>query len=152
MPQIRLVLDPASGEGKLTRAADGSLLEDDGLETAIAVSLYTDARASDDDGLDANADRRGYLFDVFEEDPTVVTGSTLWVMDGRTMTEGNLRSVEARANKALAWLVDERVATSVKCTATRIREDTARLVVAVTRTTDTTSPYTRTWELYFGLR
>ena len=47
---------------------DDDLGADDGLRTAVQLSLFTDRRAEDDDVLPANdGDRRGWLGDEFAE-------------------------------------------------------------------------------------
>lgn len=46
----------------------GRLVTDDGLRTAILISLFTDARANDDDPLpEPGADRRGWWGDASQD-------------------------------------------------------------------------------------
>lgn len=103
-------------------AADFDLQTDEGLQTAILVSLFTDARASDDDNLPAGeTNRRGWWGDVAQEVPGDVIGSRLWLL----FREKKLAEVIVRANEyareALKWLVDDKVASRVDVMAEAIR-------------------------------
>ena len=146
--QIRLAYDPEINGGNLSRNADGSLLEDDGLATAVYVSLFTDARALPDDDVPEGASRRGCWADAFDEDPSAVRGSRLWLLQNATLTAQNLRRAEAYANEALQWMVSERVARSVSTSAVRTGLESARMATTVMRSTDQASPYQLIWELH----
>ena len=50
---------------------------DDGFNTAVYISLFTDQRVDDESLLDDKNDRRGYWADVFDEKPM---GSKLWLL------------------------------------------------------------------------
>lgn len=56
---------------------NGALDTDDGLRTAILISLFTDARALDDDVLPAPEDRRGWWGDAIPEIEGDIIGSRL---------------------------------------------------------------------------
>lgn len=110
-----------------------SLASDDGLKTAIIISLFTDARARDDDPLPAPGDRRGWWGDA---QPTIANdriGSRLWLLN----REKRLPSVVARASdyarEALAWLITDGVAATVDVEAEAIGEHTLAIGVAITR-------------------
>lgn len=103
-------------------AADFDLQTDEGLQTAILVSLFTDRRASPDDELPAGeTNRRGWWGDVAPEVPGDVIGSRLWLL----FREKKLAEVIVRANEyareALQWLIDDKVAQRVDVTAEAIR-------------------------------
>lgn len=89
------------------------LATDEGLDTAVILSLFLDARADAGDGLADGEDPRGWWGDTFAEHAGDQTGSKLWLL-GR---EKWLNSVALRAKDyaaaALAWLVDDGIAASV---------------------------------------
>lgn len=103
-------------------AADFDLQTDEGLRTAIIVSLFTDRRASFGEQLPAGeTNRRGWWGDVLPDVPGDVIGSRLWLL----FREKKLADVITRANEytreALQWLIDDRVAARVDVQAEAIR-------------------------------
>lgn len=85
----------------------GGLATDDGLVTALIISLFTDARARDDDPLpQPGADRRGWW-----GDPTI--GSRLWLLEREKLTEATRLRAHDYVREALAWLTEDGVARDV---------------------------------------
>jgi phage gp46-like protein len=92
----------------------GDLVADDGLKTAVILSLFLDRRARPDDRLPQDgSDRRGWWGDIASTDDDGPIGSRLWLLE----REKRLPSVVARAREyceeALAWLIRDEVARSV---------------------------------------
>lgn len=107
-------------------AADLALIgpaldSDDGLVTAIIISLFTDARARADDLLpQAGADRRGWWGDALAKDGREI-GSRLWLYSRSKALQSVVEDVREAAREALAWLVEDNVASAVDVTAERQR-------------------------------
>jgi phage gp46-like protein len=60
---------------------NGQLVMDDGLETSVILSTFTDRRSEDSDVLpNGGDDRRGWWGDAFPEIPGDVLGSRLWLL------------------------------------------------------------------------
>jgi phage gp46-like protein len=83
---------------------------DEGLETAIFLSLFMDRRAEPDDSLPSeDGDRRGWWGDQFAELEGDLLGSRLWLLD----RSANRDDVPGRATlyckEALQWMLDDRV-------------------------------------------
>lgn len=95
--------------------------EDEGLETAVIISLFTDRRANPDDELPSGDDRRGWWGDGLAEVEGDRIGSRLWLLS----REKQLQSVVARAreyaSEALQWLIDDGVAEAVNVEAEIVR-------------------------------
>lgn len=92
-----------------------SLADDDGLDSAVILSLFIDRRANDDDLLpDDSTDRRGWWADAFASVPGDLIGSRLWLL----AREKDMQAVVIRAREyveeALAWLLDDGVARRVE--------------------------------------
>lgn len=91
----------------------GDVAKDDTLQTAILISLFTDARATPEliDPLDQDSDLRGFWGDTTSSDST---GSLLWTMK----REKQLVSVLAKARQyvvsALQWMIEDKVAERVE--------------------------------------
>lgn len=123
----RMDFDLALGSGARGRDLEG----DPGLFTAVVISLFTDARAHDDDVLpddragqpEAEKDRRGWWGDALraDADRSGPLGSRLWLL----WREKDLPSVVARAQsyaqEALRWLSDLGYVVTVSAGARRVQ-------------------------------
>jgi len=90
-----------------------------GLTTAVIISLFTDARAADDDVLpNPGGDRRGWWGDTYAAIPGDVQGSKLWLLERGKQTPDVLVRAKQYAEAALQWLIDDGVAAGVVATAT----------------------------------
>jgi phage gp46-like protein len=108
---------------------DFVLQGDDGLLTAVIVSLFTDRRANADDPLPDErvgvpSDPRGWWGDFLPEDDSPYAGralgSRLWLLS----REKDMDVVVARASQyaaeAVEWLARERRVGRIEATATRV--------------------------------
>lgn len=99
----------------------GALATDDGLRTAILISLFTDARASAEDQLpEENGDRRGWWGNAFpqaDDQRRRELGSKLWLLSRAKATNASLNLARQTARDALQWLIDDRVAASIDVSA-----------------------------------
>lgn len=111
---------------------DIDLANDQGLKTAVILSLFTDRRAEDDDvppSGDPN-DRRGWWADQFSEVEGDRIGSRLWLLDrGKLTNETRLRA-EQYIREALAWMIEDKVASAIDVTV-EIDKPHAALLFAV---------------------
>lgn len=110
---IGLTWNTAAGAADVLLAASGGLGSDDGLTSAVILSLFLDSRASADDRVD-DGDRRGWVGDAFA--PADRMGSRLWLLRREKQTEETRRRAEDYATEALAWLTASGLATSVAVT------------------------------------
>jgi len=90
----------------------GDIVEDDGLETAVLISLFSDARATEDmiETIDRDGDLRGWWADLEGDDQT---GSKLWTIRRAKQLQSVLARARGYASESLQWLVDDRVADRV---------------------------------------
>lgn len=126
-------------DGALDMAIDASdLATDDGLRTAVALSLLCDRRAEDDDVLPdgsdaANGDRRGWWADAIADRDGDLFGSRLWLLC-REKTLQNVRDrAEGYAREGLAWLIDDGVAAEIAVAAETVGRDVLSIEVAIKR-------------------
>ncbi|MEO7691297.1 MAG: phage GP46 family protein [Sphingomonas sp.] len=114
MTDIALLFNPLTQSADIA-AQGGSLATDDGLMTAVIISLFTDARARDDDTLPhAGADRRGWWGDCFNADPNDRIGSRLWLLEREKLIPATALKARDICNEALAWLATEGIASAVE--------------------------------------
>lgn len=112
---------------------EGALALDDGMRTAIAISLFTDARARDDDPLPSRgADRRGWWGD-FDRADGDETGSRLWLLARSKILPATLIRAREYAHEALAWLIEDRIAQTVEVEVEAQQPDRLAIGVIITR-------------------
>jgi phage gp46-like protein len=92
---------------------NGNLAADDGLRTAVIISLFTDRRALDDDVLPVGDDRRGWWGDCANDDPNDRIGSRRWLLVREKATDAVATRARDYDREALAWLVTDGIAASV---------------------------------------
>lgn len=118
-----------------------ALAADDGLETAVILSLFSDARARDDDVLPlGQTDRRGWWADAW---PTVAGdrfGSRLWLLRASKQLQQSLNAARDFAEEALAWLVEDGVATRVEVETFIPRDEVLGMIVRIFRPDGTVTP------------
>lgn len=114
----------------------GRLVTDDGLRTAIEISLFTDARAGDDDRLpDEGADPRGWWGNAFPPSDAAPRelGSKLWLLSREKLTAANVERARVYAMEALAWLKTAGIVSSLTVRAAAIDQQTLAIAVEITR-------------------
>lgn len=110
------------------------MAEDDGLNTAVIVSLFTDRRANPDDALpDGTDDRRGWWGDAFPDVDGDRIGSRLWLLSREKQLPSVLQRAQQYAEEALAWLVEDGIASAVNVVAETVKPDTLGLGIEIRR-------------------
>ena len=91
----------------------GDLLGDEGLTTAITISLFTDRLARQDDPLPEHlpgqvSDRRGYWGSLARrpnlDDANEIIGSRLWLLHREKELQAVVHRAQDYAGEGLAWL------------------------------------------------
>ncbi|WP_422460231.1 phage GP46 family protein [Endozoicomonas sp. ALB115] len=130
MSDLRLVM---SGGGADLEVLAGDLMTDDGLETQIIVSLFTDKRLPDDMSVPEGFDRRGWWGDALNAEPGDETGSLLWLLQREKLTAAVVSQARRYCEQALAWLVKDGVAESVSVATEVHRPDALLISVTIQR-------------------
>jgi phage gp46-like protein len=116
---------------------NGQLASDEGLRTAMIVSLFTDARAAADDPLPHDgADPRGWWGNGFARSAAAQPrelGSRLWLLDREKLTVAVLARAKAYALEALAWMTEEGVVSALAVEVARLDDQSLGLAVLVDR-------------------
>ena len=131
MTDIATTFDQESLAGDLE--FDGALLaQDEGLDTAILHSLFTNARAKDGDELPAGtASRQGWWGDLTLPHEGDRYGSRLYLLSREKQTPAVLLRAEEYAREALAWLTADGLADHLEVTAEIVREGVLGLKISV---------------------
>lgn len=127
--------------------SEAGFLSDEGLQTAVTISLFTDRRLPDGtphpDGM---SDMRGYWGDVGESDG-YQWGSLLWTLYRQVITNSVITSCREFCEQALQWMVDDGIAQSVTVTAERAGTYQINIgVTIVKRDTLETLRYSYVWD------
>lgn len=134
MTDIALAWDAGSFSADLALSG-GALVRDDGLRTAILISLFTDARAPIGAALpEEGDDLRGWWGDDFAADASPPTspnaiGSTLWLLHRAKITAAVVQRAREAAYASLSWLLRDGVASAV---AVEAEAQGSRLAIGVT--------------------
>lgn len=145
MADIRLAFDVDQRAYDFALAGP-ELATDGGIETAITLSLFSDRRAEPDDVLpNPGGDRRGWWGDAFPLVSGDQLGSRLWLLSRAKLTRETLNRARAYAQEALAWLVEDGVASKVEITAEASGVDVLLLRVRVHRPAQPISAFEFAW-------
>ena len=140
---IALVQD---SNGKFDIAMDGHDLKvDHGLRTKVIISLFTDARAHDDDVLPSDDnDRRGYWGDTYAGG---IKGSRLYLLERAKEIQDTLDKAKDYAAEALYWFIEEGIAQTVKVTTDWFAKGKIGIHITITKGDGTTWSDSFTYEL-----
>lgn len=93
---------------------DGSdLTADSGLENALTLSIFTDARVSEDQLPYGHTSKRGWWGDMFPEIPGDKIGSRLWTINPGKITNETLRLAEGYCRESTKWLIQDGIADTI---------------------------------------
>ena len=107
------------------------------IARSVIISLFSWARAHDDDEIEGGR-RNGFWGDTYEDEAGAVTGSRLWLLCWQKLTDEVLQKCKDFCEQALAWLVTEGVASTVKVSVERNGLDRVDILVEVVRGKDST--------------
>ena len=124
------------------------LERDDGLETAVNISLFTDRRASAEQipAEYEQDDLRGYWGDLANASATDQTGSLLWLLAREKQLPQTLSRAEQYCREALAWMVEDLLATKIEVEASYYSLGTMLLVIEIFRPTGPVVRYRYNYE------
>jgi phage gp46-like protein len=113
------------------------LERDDGLETAVIISLFTDRRAEPDQVPPElpSDDLRGWWGDVAPQVEGDQTGSLLWLLYREKQTNQTLARAQQYAEEALEWIVEDQIAERVTVAASYYAVGWLLLVIDIYRPT-----------------
>lgn len=115
-----------------------------GFETAIPVSLFTDARAPA--ALVAEPqNRRGWIGNIMTAATMRQLGSILWALDQTRITQETLNLARLEAQAAFQWMIDDSVALGVLVDLSRAPAGAIVITIRITDTSNVVSRYQTLW-------
>lgn len=115
---------------------NGANLEtDEGLETAVIISLFT---------------HESWWGDAYPDEEGHVLGSKLHRLARRNVTQATLEDAQTWTEEALRWLIDDGIAARVIVSAERMenRRDGIVLDVGIEKPGDVAPRWNRVWEVH----
>lgn len=126
---------------------DGDLASVDGFDSAIWVSLFTDARAPENIVFQPE-NRRGWLGDVESPVSGRELGGLLWLTEQRRLTQDTLNEVIDYARLSLQWMTEDGIANSIEVTGEIVPLSGIRLEITINVPQgDTVTHYVKLWEV-----
>lgn len=89
------------------------LLADEGMETAITISLFSDKRAGSEELPPGVNEKRGWWGDTVSEVDQDKIGSKLWLLEREKILPATANRAEEYVRDALEWLIEDGVALSI---------------------------------------
>jgi len=124
-------LVPSSSE---SLSAFDPYLATEGLRTAVIISLFSDRRADDGSTVPAgDGDLRGWWGDAFSSTQGDRIGSRLWLLDRSTITANLSQRAQEYAKEALAWMLEDNVASKIDVSAAVVGRDRLDLTIEITQ-------------------
>ena len=142
---LKLVQDSAGLYDLEIDSGTGQYRTVQGMETAITVSLFSDARAPAAQVTNAGL-RRGWIGDVLTADINQFLGSTLWTYSQSRITQATLNGIRTAAEQAFTNMINQGIITGVTATV-ELSQDNRGISVGIElrRTDNTVERYDRLW-------
>ena len=136
MADIKLILQAGQGTiGADVAWAGDDLASGHDLETAVAISLFSDRHASPDYVfVDGTQNPRGWWADA---DNGYQIGSRIWQYSRATRTTATRLALIDACREALAWMIEEGVASAVAVDAYYVGDSGVQLTVNLTQSSGT---------------
>lgn len=138
------VLIRADSNGLYDLVVDGNVFASaGGFETAIPVSLFTDARAPSA-LVSEPQNRRGWIVNLLTSSTMRQLGSILWVLDQARVTRETLNTARLAAQDAFQWMLDDGIALSVFVDVAQSRNGIL-ISIDITDTSNVVNRYQTLW-------
>ena len=135
------ILTTWDGQHGAWQTAGADLASDDGLQSAVVISLFTNAAATVAELAAAGlTERQGWWADALEGTGDRI-GSKLWLLTREKRTPQTLERARRYAAEALQWMLDDGVVEAVDVTAEALGTDVLALGVVITRKREPVAAY-----------
>lgn len=119
--------------------ANQDIKSDDGIRTAVIISLFTDKRVLSDEVTEQDPDQRGWWGDMFPDEDQDQIGSRLWLLQRAKQTPETLSRAKEFAEESLQWMIDDGVASSITVVTEYIERGWIQISVNIQRPRSTLS-------------
>ena len=116
----------------------------DGVETAIGVSIYTDARAPSGIVKDAFR-RRGWSGNALTSQENYELGSILWTLDQARLKQNTLNTGEDIVRRSLQYMIDDGIADTIDVIMEQTGTRQGTITVVLFKGIEVVGRYTTVW-------
>ncbi len=126
---------------------NGSIATEDGFDTAITMSLFTDARAPEAK-VEIPEFRRGWLGNIESPVDGREIGSLLWLLEQKRLIQNTLNEAISYARSALNWFVEDGLAKRIEVSGVIVPLSGVALTIIITAPDgQTETHYRNLWEV-----
>lgn len=122
------------------------LASDDGLETAIIISLFSDQRISIEELPLQERYRKGWWGDLVSDVDKDQIGSKIWIYARLKKTPETRLKIENAARQSLQWLIEDGLAKSVTVAGEYILDGKLALSIQIFRSNGVNEKYSVIWD------
>lgn len=119
---------------------------DDGLETAVAISIFTDRRIEEDDLIQGMKSRKGWWGDMVPEEDGDQIGSRIWTMGRDKANTEALRRSEELHLESLDWMIVDGVSNNITAVASYDKFGQLITIVEIFKPDGTSSKFLSNWD------
>lgn len=130
MADLALFFDGQTGYYD-NKIAGGDFVSANPLDTSVLVSLFTWARASEEE-VEENAPKYGWWGDKVDPDNTDSTGSKLYLLRREKITPETIEKAKEYIRQALQWMIEDGVASEININVERNSGNNERVDAIVT--------------------
>lgn len=144
---VRLLFDGQALDGDVLLAS-GDLVEENSLQTALLLSLFTDRRATPEQLQRFGGDNpRGWWGDADATVPGDAFGSHLWLLEREIELQETLNRAREYGEQAVEWIIEDGLAESIAVVAAYPQRGVLALQVTPERARGTRERFAFVWEL-----
>lgn len=107
---------------------NGDLKTGDNLKTAVYISLFTWARAKENDEVLEGNSKNGWWGDNLSDNHNIKIGSRLWLLKREKITQETINKAVEYSKEALQWMKDANVVSEIEITAIRKENDIKKYI------------------------
>jgi phage gp46-like protein len=115
-----------------------------GVETAILVTVFTEAR-SDSDTIPDAFNRRGWVGNLLTLEEGYELGSLLWTLSQARLTQNTLNTASDTVKKALNWMIEDGIADTIEVDTVVVSNRTANINIDLFKDLNMVGRYTTVW-------
>lgn len=129
------------------KVANGDLVADEGLETAVLISLFTDRYVPAEELPPGLFETSGWWGDALSDLPEDRIGSRLWLIFARGKIDVSTKNkMKDYAQEALEWMVSEGVAAKIEVSTVLVQNTRIELTVKIYRPNGDNFPFLFLWD------
>lgn len=125
---------------------NGDLKADNGLETAVSISLFTDGRVNEEELPDLETNKMGWWGDMFPEVDQDTIGSRLWTLNRSKVNTETLRRSEELCKESLEWMIEDGLADAIIIQSEYNESKQLIINIEITRPDEDTERFSVLWD------